>query len=171
MLFNHNFTQKPVYNNVTLDFKGLSCNNHAYFNGSWNTSYCRRIVRYTHTQKSNMTFPTLVQSSKPRHFSSLEVGGKKKGKQKTQLVGSFVYCCRVIISEMSITVSFLNQEIEVLNGVFFCRNVESQNHLIIKAGRDLHAHLVQPAPYYHYHPIKFASEHHIQSLLDPPQGQ
>lgn len=63
---------------------------------------------HTHTKKQ-YDFPHISSKFKTKTFQLSGSGGeKKKGNQKTQLVGSFVYFCHVIISEMSITVSFLN---------------------------------------------------------------
>jgi len=52
---------------------------------------------------------------------------------------------------------------------------KSQNHKIIKVGRDLQDHLVLssplPSPYDQCHPLNHVPKHQVQPFLEHPQGQ
>lgn len=41
----------------------------------------------------------------------------------------------------------------------------SDNHRIIKVGKDPQDHLVQPPPYHHYHSLDHVRKHQVQPLL------
>ena len=44
------------------------------------------------------------------------------------------------------------------------------NHGIIKVGKHLQDDLLQPLPYYQYHPLNHVPKHHVQPFLKNPQS-